>query len=141
MEFDDSIQELSLSLIECIPYLDPDKGQAKLLKYIQESIIHKYYALCKKYLSAPELISLDSENSFNIAVSGPDIFMENELSNDLLQYISKLSKEDSKKGQILYLAVFKNLSDKEISQIMNLSRQYINRIKKSLIASFLENYN
>lgn len=45
MEFDDSIQELSLSLIECIPYLDPDKGQAKLLKYIQESIIHKYYAL------------------------------------------------------------------------------------------------
>ena len=49
MDFDDAMQKLSLTLVECLQYLDFTKGKDKLLKYIQQFIIHKYYSLLVKF--------------------------------------------------------------------------------------------
>lgn len=140
MDFDDAMQELSLTLVECLQYLDFTREKDKLLKYIQQSIIHKYYSLCKKYLSIPESTALDSESVSDLAIDALDTFKTIDLINDLRNYISSISEKDTMKGRILYLSVFANLSDSEISQIVHLSRQYVNRTKKYLMTEFFKNY-
>ncbi|MBS6196142.1 MAG: sigma-70 family RNA polymerase sigma factor [Clostridiales bacterium] len=140
MDFDDSMQELSLTLIECVEYLDPAKNKEQLLKYIQQCIIHKYYSLCKKYLSVPEISALDSDGNSELPDNTIDIFQTIDLFNDLRNYIMDISEKNHTKGCILSLSVFENLSDSEISQIMHLSRQYVNRTKKCLMTEFFKNY-
>lgn len=106
MEYEDALQELYLSLIQCIPYLSKEKGEMKCLKYINITVKHKYYSLCKKYLSQPvqdigdfNLDNLeDSYNTYN------DILFNTALFN----YIIEIHNKNNLKGRIIYLSYIKN---------------------------------
>lgn len=140
LEYEDSLQELYVALLECIPYLDYTKDSSKLLKYIQESIIHKYYFLCKKYLSLPEMQSIEITDQID-DLGTRDFFEETIFDNDYKNYLELLNKSDHTKAQIMYLSTYAQLSDKEISKILGISRQYVNRIKKIALDNFLKQYS
>ena len=54
MDYEDALQELCLTILEALTHLDPACPEGKCVSYIETSVINRYYALCKRYLSAPE---------------------------------------------------------------------------------------
>ena len=54
MDYEDALQELCLTILEALTHLDPACPEGKCISYIETSVINRYYALCKRYLSAPE---------------------------------------------------------------------------------------
>lgn len=62
----------------------------------------------------------------------------NDFLQDLKTYIQYVMDKDKIKAQILYFSIFKEYSDNEISNLLDISRQYVNRMKKNLIVDFLE---
>lgn len=70
-----------------------------------------------------------------------DFFEETIFDNDYKNYLELLNKTDHTKAQIMYLSTYAQLSDKEISKILGISRQYVNRIKKIALDNFLKQYS
>ncbi len=66
------------------------------------------------------------------------IMENNDFLQDLKTYIQYVMDKDKIKAQILYFSIFKEYSDNEISNLLDISRQYVNRMKKNLIVDFLE---
>ena len=115
MEFEDAKQELWMTLLECLPYLDEKQDRGKILKYIEQTIIHKYYYLCKKNLALPEFISLDDVET-HIFERQEKIMENNDFLQDLKIYIQDVMDKDKIKAQILYFSIFNEYSDNEISK-------------------------
>lgn len=134
MEYEDAEQELYISLIECIPYLDYNKDESKLLKYMEQTIIHKYYFLCKKNLSLPEMISTDMI-SYEMQGKFDNGFEQCEWYLDLKKDIKEIYKQDATRAKIVYLSIME-YTDKEIALLLGLSRQYVNRVKKMSLAKY-----
>ena len=63
MDYEDALQELCLSILEALPYLNPKNGAGKCISYIEKSVIHRYYALCKRYLSIPASESIEDHDA------------------------------------------------------------------------------
>lgn len=135
MGYEDAVQELYMSLIESIPYLDIKNGSFKCLKYISLTIEHKYYALCKKYLSIKE--EYIDDNSFDIE-DGSNCFNDTLFNIQLSEFIENVKQKSELKGKIIYLSYIKEWKDNEIAACLNVSKQYVNRIKKKLLLEFLE---
>ena len=130
MDHEDAIQELQLSILEALPYLNPKNGAGKCISYIEKSVIHRYYALCKRYLSIPASESIEDHDA-----SLPTVPAYDDTLLDIEAYIRTLPKSGGKQ-QIFSYFFYEDLSDKEIAERMHLSRQYVNRIKKQLIHAY-----
>ena len=130
MDHEDAIQELQLSILEALPYLNPKNGAGKCISYIEKSVIHRYYALCKRYLSIPASESIEDHYA-----SLPTVPAYDDTLLDIEAYIRTLPKSGGKQ-QIFSYFFYEDLSDKEIAERMHLSRQYVNRIKKQLIHAY-----
>lgn len=63
MDYEDALQELCLTILEALTHLDPACPEGKCISYIETSVINRYYALCKRYLSAPETENIDDTNA------------------------------------------------------------------------------
>ena len=63
MDYEDALQELCLTILEALTHLDPACPEGKCVSYIETSVINRYYALCKRYLSAPETENIDDTNA------------------------------------------------------------------------------
>lgn len=125
LESDDAKQELYLAIIESIksiPYCETD-GQC--ITYISNAIKFKYCFLCKKNLTKEKV-----EDCY--AKCEEEIYIEDyknvELRYDLSKIISKLPE---KQGKILQYAL-NGYSDIQIAEVMGVSRQYVNRIRKQV---------
>lgn len=142
LDYNDSSQELYLTLLECIPYLDESKTEAECLAYTKKAVENKYDSLCRKYLSMPDFVNLDTYNNLiRLMDSESETLSETIICNllfdiDITKYIACLKKKDQLKGNILRLIYEEQLSDSAIAQKLNISRQYVNRIKKQLIYEF-----
>ena len=121
MDHEDAIQELQLSILEALPYLNPKNGAGKCISYIEKSVIHRYYALCKRYLSIPASESIEDHDA-----SLPTVPAYDDTLLDIEAYIRTLPKSGGKQ-QIFSYFFYEDLSDKEIAERMHLSRQYVNR--------------
>ena len=130
MEYEDALQELSLTLLETLPYLDDKQSEGKCVKYMETAVINRYYALCKQYLSIPEAENI--ENSSN-TLAAPPAF--DETYYDVTAYICSFP-DGSIKRQILSLFFYQDKSDTEIADMLHISRQYVNRVKKQLIRDY-----
>lgn len=98
---------------------------------MKAAVLHHYYALCKNHL--PEPPSEDIEN-YSAALEGSSGI--DETYYDVISYINAFPP-DSLQFRILSRCFFEEKSDKEIAQELHISRQYVNRIKKKLIAGYL----
>lgn len=134
MEYEDALQELYLTLLESINYLDTFQSEGKCVKYMETCIINRYYALCKHCLSIPETDSIDDSSPVFPSTPAYD-----DTALDIDAYISSLPKHGYKQ-QILSMFFYNDMSDKDIATQLGLSRQYVNRIKKQLIKNYFEKY-
>lgn len=130
MEREDAVQELYLALLEALPYLNPANGEGKCLSYMKTTIIHRYCALCKTYLSRPPSENLDS---YSFSLEALPVIDDSYY--DVVSYINSFAPE-CLKFKILSKCFFEDKTAKEISQELQISRQYVNRIKKQLILDY-----
>jgi RNA polymerase sigma factor, sigma-70 family len=133
MEKEDATQELILALIESVNHIKKYDNEAMCITYLHKSIINKYYYLCKLHIKLSQMEDEFAEISDNLAYI--DKFNIIELLTDLQKLLK--NKNDNQKQIIKYIFV-DELSDSEISLKMNISRQYINRIKKKILDEYLE---
>ena len=130
MEYDDAMQELYIALLETFPYLDPAKTEAECLNYIQTTVHDRYRFLCRGCLSVPQSESI--EDSID-TLSAPSPFDESYY--DICNYIKTLPEKGMRR-QIMSLFFFQYKTDSEIAEILHVSRQYVNRIKKQMITGY-----
>lgn len=130
MEYDDAMQELYIALLETFPYLDPAKTEAECLNYIQTTVHNRYRFLCRGCLSVPQSESI--EDSID-TLSAPSPFDESYY--DICNYIKTLPEKGMRR-QIMTLFFFQYKTDSEIAEILHVSRQYVNRIKKQMITGY-----
>lgn len=130
MEYDDAMQELYIALLETFPYLDPAKIEAECLNYIQTTVHNRYRFLCRGCLSVPQSESI--EDSID-TLSAPSPFDESYY--DICNYIKTLPEKGMRR-QIMSLFFFQYKTDSEIAEILHVSRQYVNRIKKQMITGY-----
>ena len=61
MEYEDAFQELSLTLLETLPYLDIHQSEGKSVKYMETAIVNRYRSLCRQYLSLPQTEAIEDK--------------------------------------------------------------------------------
>lgn len=97
------------------------------MTYIHNAVKFKFSYLCKKNFKSPPIDEI-CENELCI-LPYFEKYSDIELSYD----IEKRKKQLPEKQQIIFEYLLKGYSDKEISDILGLSRQYINRVKKTFL--------
>lgn len=138
-EYEDSLQEMKLALLEAIPHLNTSRSEAENLKYLQVSVEHKYFYLCKKWLPRQEMEMGKEEVEIFEKADRAGAISEIENKLDLEKYIRFLYRENPKQAMILYWALYEQWTDKKIAEKLQTSRQYINRIKRKHLKKILEN--
>ena len=113
MERDDATQELYLTLLNTLPYLNGKNfSEGECVRYMQTAIENRYRALCRYHLSEPEREDFDT-CSLTLQADNPF----DETLYDITTYIQYKT-------------------DSEIASILHVSRQYINRQKKKLLKTY-----
>ena len=130
LNYEDSYSDLQLSLIECIYKMPIDNGNFHLsdsyiLSYIKKTIYFSYIALSKnqeKYLFNNSF-NYNEDYKFEKLTYSEDLyFIEDSL------YITDIKKIlKNKEYELFYLKFIKQLSDSDIANIKNVSRQAINK--------------
>lgn len=129
LEFDDCVQELSVELFLSLPKIKKVDDEYSCLSYINKAIVHKF---CKLYSISEQEEKIKkstvTDTEYDVPVhetSYDDAIFHLDIS------LSLNEKSNTEKEILLYL--LQSYSDTEISKKLNLSRQYINRIKKTLL--------
>lgn len=131
MDKEDAVQEMTLALIECICRIREYNSEVGCLTYIQKSIINRYIFLCKSNIETSQINIMYDDIAEEIPYI--ECFDEIEISIDL----NNLLKDKTEKQKCIMKYIFiDNLSDIEISHKMDMSRQYINRVKKKLLSQY-----
>lgn len=133
MEKDDSIQELSISIIQVLSKTNRNSSEEECISFFKKVLENHYKKLCKKNLSNKiQQVELDDNNR--------DFFAEDFCSNifylDVYLYIKKMPANKKKEREILKLFLFEGMSDENIGKKMHISRQYVHRIRKKLLQDF-----
>lgn len=130
MEYEDALQELYVALIETLDYLNSSLSEGKCVKYMETAVVNRYYTLCKRYLSLPDTEDIDScSSTLPASPSYDDTLL------DIEAYIKSLPQTGSKR-QIFSMFFYEDMSDNDIAAKLNVSRQYVNRVKKQLIREY-----
>lgn len=132
MDYEDALQELYLALLETIPYLNVNNGEGKCLSYMKTAVVNRYHNLCKVCLSEPKSEDLDN---YSLYLESPPAIDDSYY--DVSSYIRSFGPE-SIKFKILFKCFYEDKTDKEISLELQVSRQYVNRLKKKLISEYFE---
>lgn len=127
IEYEDSRQEMILSIIEAVCKIGYYEDEKSCLLYIKNSVIHKYCELCKKNINQPIF------DEFNENIVYEDSLNDLDTIIDLEQF---LKNKSITKKQIMKLILYDELGDTQIAKMLNVSRQYVNRVKKEIIAEY-----
>lgn len=132
LEFDDSMQELSITLYIAVISIQSFDNNFACLAYLKQAILHKFYKLYSQSVKEKRMIDKRVQSdSLEVLISGPDErFNSMIVMHDLYESIKH--KTDTEK-QIIYMLIL-GYSDQEITHFLGYSRQYINRLKKKIIS-------
>lgn len=130
LEKDDSVQELSLAMFEAVRNMSYIDNEYSCISYLSKIIYHRF---CKLYATSSSVQSKQEQEvpfeDFNTA--SEDSSIKDKLF--LLDIHDLLDSLEYPKKDILWM-LLKGYNDKEIGEKLNRSRQYINRIKKTLLS-------
>lgn len=132
LEFEDAIQELNISVIECVKKMPYSDNDGKCINYIHNSVKFKFLYLCRKH-------SLESDLTEHIELDDSSM-VYNERYHDFEEYYDlevRLKQLTSTQRKITF-CLFCGFSDSETAKALGLSRQYVNRIKKSIFKKLYE---
>lgn len=130
LDYEDSVQELSISLFEAIRKIKTTDNEYACISYIEKSIIHKFTKLYHLSVEAKQkqvdCISLDYDN--NISLS-----QEFETNCILHAELANILKTKTPTERNIIFLIIQGCSDEEIGRILGCTRQYINRKKKTIL--------
>lgn len=129
IELEDSIQELSLSVFEALQNVDYLDNEFACISYLKKAIYHRF---CKLYAtSEKEQSKRDKSMPYeDLIVSSNDSSMKDRL---FLLDLRKLINTMCYPKKDILILLLKGYTDKDIGNKLHCSRQYVNRIKKSII--------
>lgn len=130
MEYDDAIQEYSITIIEAIFRIQTYDNEGQCLSYINECVKNKFCHLCMNYYSkkSKEMLYEDFQSQAQVKENYTDLIFY----IDVMHYIKDLCKDSKMKEEIAFQSLIKSRSDSEISKMLHISRQYANRIKREI---------
>lgn len=128
LEYDDCCQELNIAIYEAVTHIRYIESNEACTKYIAQCVKNKFvklYKLSKQY---------EDEIKRKVELENSEISSEDTHLLDLIYLIDLSNKIQGteKKEKIIYLLLY-GYTDREIASKLNVSRQYINRIKKNII--------
>lgn len=119
-------QEMVLALIKAVKKISKCETDGQCINYLQNAIKYHFSNLCKKNMQRKKCEEVCCENN---VIS----YTERYTDVDFIYDLTKLG-ENFSQTQIQILEYMLNgYTDREIADTLNLSRQYVNRIKKKLI--------
>lgn len=125
LERDDAKQELYLAIVESVKSIPHCETNGQCIAYITNAVRFKYCFLCKKNIAKEKILDSYAEIEEKIYIEN---FKSVEIQYDINRVISQLPE---KQKRILQY-VLEGYSDTQIAEIMGMSRQYINRIRKQI---------
>lgn len=136
-EYEDVCQELILSVIEAVNNIAKYDNEGQCVNYISRAIKLKFLEVYRKEKRMDDyqigVMPLFEEN----VISNHNLYGEVELIVDL----EKLKRIKNKlQSKIAFFILTEELSDAEISEKLNISRQYVNRCKKEIFCELKEYY-
>ena len=135
-EFEDSKSELTCALWEAILNLEYYENEGQIISYLSKSVFLRYLELYKSSKRKNEYEScVQDEELLNIVYEKNDY--DTLHISDFKSFI--LSHYTGKKYIIVKYILLENLSDSEISLRENISRQYVNRVRREL-KKYFSNY-
>lgn len=126
MEKDDAYQELVIALLEGIVRIDDCTSDPGCLSYLEKSVKHKYYFLCKKNIRKEEIETSMCDES--LSLFGTDDQTAEIINNHLLETL--LYDLTDQEHTIMKIVIEQDISDAEIARQLGFSRQYIYKVKK-----------
>lgn len=135
LEYEDSFQELTLTLYEAILHIKQVKNEYSCLLYIKKSILHKFYSLYDQSKKLKhEKSKIDNIYFFNS--------LESQIENCLFQIdIKQYLKNKRRLEYIVFYKAMLGYTDTEIAVELGYSRQYINKIKKCIFYDTIQNFS
>lgn len=133
LDFEDALQEFYAELLASIPYLKTIKTEAQCIQYMNCVIRNRYYKLCKKYLKHP---IIESISSYETTLESPSAIDDSYY--DVEAYINLFSSS-SIQHKILSYIFYDDKNDKEIAELLGVTRQYVNRMRRKLIKNYFSN--
>ena len=127
LEKEDAQQEIIIAIIEAIYSITKYENDAKCITYIHNAVKFKFSYLCKKNFKSPPI---DETSETELYVRP---YFEKYSDIEMFYDMEKRKRQLPEKQQLIFDYLLKGYSDKEISDILGLSRQYINRVKKTFI--------
>ncbi|MCD7819364.1 MAG: sigma-70 family RNA polymerase sigma factor [Lachnospiraceae bacterium] len=131
LEYEDAYQELVLAVLQGlreIKYMDDD-GQCMMyfVRIIKNKAAHLSIDRYKELSVTDEYEEIDVLNIPDKSSDFDNLFVR--------LWLSEIGKNYSEQYcLILYLSLYEGYSDREIAELMGLSRQYINRCKNKIIS-------
>lgn len=125
MEYEDATQELTLSIIEAVYSISKYPTDAECITYIENAVKYKFSHLCKKNIYREQ-----HEDIYTPADNSSAFYQDFSLEEFKADWADKIHSMPSK-HQIILQYILLGYSDKEIAKRIGLSRQYVNRIKKT----------
>lgn len=126
---EDVRSELTLALWEAMNRISTYDNDAQIITYLKNALTNKFHELYRNSRKHNDNETLLSDDYF---------FMENAVTNDYKNTITDIDIHNfinqftgQKRKVFIYIIIYE-LSDSEISEIMGISRQYINRMRRNL---------
>lgn len=130
-ENEDVCSELMMALWKAVDDLEYYENDGQIISFINTAIRNKYLELYKKSRKIHDFETLMKEEDTvfqTIAYQGNE-FDDVLFREDVLRIVNTYS---GLKKEIVYCFLVKELSDSEIAEQLNVSRQYVNRIRRDL---------
>lgn len=128
-DVEDIRSELTLALWEAINKISSYDNDAQVITYLKNALINKFHELYR---------NSRKQNDNETLLSDDYLFNVNGITNDYKNTItdidihSFINQFTGQKRKVFIYIIIYELSDSEISEIMGISRQYINRMRRNL---------
>ena len=127
-EKEDAAQELRIALFQAVQQIEYFDSEAQVNSYIIKSVKSKKIYLYRKHKKKCEYETAILEDmEFKVR---DNAYEDAVFYTDLVRHIEKMPK----KYRNILTQILEGKNDSEIADNMNLSRQYVNRIKKKMLS-------
>lgn len=136
---EDVRSELSLALWEAVNTIKYYENEGQVIKFLCTALKNRYlelYRYSRKIHDKNFIPKDDKEIPYEKACENYDI--ESIVFREDIENI--ISAYHGKKRMAAYLIIFENLSDIEIAGDLQISRQYVNRMRRSIYKEMKEKY-
>lgn len=126
---DDVRSELTLSLWEAIIKISSYDNDAQIITYLKNALTNKFHELYRNSRKQNDNETLFSDDDLCNFKSSSNTSKNIVMNVDIHNFIKHFS--GPKRMVFIYILIY-DLSDSEISEIMGISRQYVNRMRRNL---------